>query len=108
MGNLRSDSKKRERKNTTASYSCQTSVSAVPSAVPSESSKCNLFLNRISHEFVETLYTQMILLNLISHVNLKHLVYITADHLKTLKSPNEKKMVRTVIYLKSIISLCLL
>ena len=32
----------------------------------------------------------MVLPNLVFHVNPKHLVYITADHLKTLKSPNEK------------------
>jgi hypothetical protein len=32
----------------------------------------------------------MIFTNLVSHVNPKHLVYITADHLKTLKSPDEK------------------
>ena len=32
----------------------------------------------------------MILINLVSYVNPKNLVYITADHLKTLKSPNEQ------------------
>jgi hypothetical protein len=32
----------------------------------------------------------MVFTNLVSHVNPKKLVYITADHLKTIKSPNEK------------------
>ncbi len=60
------------------------------SAGPSKPSKSSLFLNRISHEFLETLYTQTVSINLVPHVNPQNLVYITANHLKTLKSPNEE------------------
>ena len=90
MYDLRRRFDKRERKQTTASDSCQKYAPVVPLSVPSEPSNPNLFLKRMSDEFVETLYTQMISPKLVSHANPKNLVYITADHLKILKSPNEK------------------
>jgi hypothetical protein len=79
----------RQKKIIGARSSIPKPVHVVP-VVPAETSKSNLFLNRIKGPFLETLYTSMISNNLLDHINPKNLVFITADQIKPLKSYNEK------------------
>ncbi len=87
FNNLRSTATHQQKINAAAS-SRPKSIPAV-SVVPSKPSISNLFLNRINVQALDTLYNH-ISNNLIPLIHPKKLINITADHIKTLKSHNEK------------------